>query len=399
VRRALLGSVCLVVGLTTACHDSTDPDSSSSVTPSVPEIPVQLSSISLEDSIPDRYIVVLKDDVRDVAGETKRQLERHGGRLHFSYSRSLKGYAATLSPAEVLKLRKNARVKYIEADRMAQGSYVQSSAVWGLDRIDQRFLPLNSSFTYARTGLGVRIYVLDSGIRRTHQQFGGRALAGADFVKDGRGTSDCNGHGTHVAGTAGGSTYGVAKQATLVPVRVLGCDNKGSWSRIIAGIDWVTANARKPAVANMSLGGSGSRAVDEAVARSINSGVVYTIAAMNDAGDACNYSPARLPAALTVAASGQSDRRASFTNYGRCVDLFAPGAAILSSFNTSDVATALYWGTSMASPHVAGAAAQYLQAYPGATPAQVSSALIGATTRDRISNPGASTPNRLLFTR
>ena len=399
MRRALLGSVCLAVALTTACHDSTDPDSSSAVTPSVPEIPAQLSTTHLEDSIPDRYIVVLKDDVRDVAAETKRQLERHGGRLHFSYSRSLKGYAATLSPAEVLKLRQSARVKYIEADRMAQGSYVQSSAVWGLDRIDQRFLPLNSSFTYARTGLGVRIYVLDSGIRRTHQQFGGRALAGADFVKDGRGTSDCNGHGTHVAGTAGGSTYGVAKQATLVPVRVLGCDNKGSWSRIIAGIDWVTANARKPAVANMSLGGSGSRAVDEAVARSINSGVVYTIAAMNDASDACNYSPARLNAALTVAASDQSDRRASFTNYGRCVDLYAPGASVLSSFNTSDVATALYWGTSMASPHVAGAAAQYLQAYPGATPAQVSSALIGATTRDRISNPGANTPNRLLFTR
>jgi subtilisin family serine protease len=216
---------------------------------------------------------------------------------------------------------------------------------------------------------------------------------------DGKGTGDCNGHGTHVAGTAAGATYGVAKQATLVPVRVLGCDNKGSWSRIIAGIEWVTANARKPAVANMSLGGASSRAVDEAVARSINSGVVYTIAAMNDAADACNYSPARLRAALTVAASDQSDRRASFTNYGRCVDLYAPGASVLSSFNTSDTATALYWGTSMASPHVAGAAAQYLQAYPGATPAQVSTALLGAATRDRISNPGADTPNRLLFTK
>jgi subtilisin family serine protease len=383
----------------TACRDSTDPDFPSAVTPFVPEIRAQLSTAGPGDSIPDQYIVVLKDDVRDVAGEAKRQLARHGGRLHFTYDRSLKGYAATLSRAEVARLRKNARVKYIEADRMAQGSYVQSSAVWGLDRIDQRYLPLNSSFTYARTGLGVRIYILDSGIRRTHQQFGGRALAGADFVKDGRGTSDCNGHGTHVAGTAAGTTYGVAKQATLVPVRVLGCDNRGSWSRIIAGIDWVTANARKPAVANMSLGGSGSRAVDDAVARSINAGVVYTIAAMNDAGDACNYSPARLPAALTVAASDQSDRRASFTNYGRCVDLYAPGASVLSSFNTSDVATALYWGTSMASPHVAGAAAQYLQAYPWATPPQVSSALLGATTRDRISNPGANTANRLLFTR
>ena len=399
MRRALLGCVCLVVGFSTGCHDSTGPDSPSAVTPFVPEFHAQLSTARTDDSIPDRYIVVLKDDVHDVAGETKRQLERHHGRVHFNYTRSLKGYAATLSPAEVLKLRKNARVKYIEADRMAQGSYVQSSVVWGLDRIDQRYLPLNSSFTYARTGLGVRIYVLDSGIRRTHQQFGGRALAGADFVRDGRGTGDCNGHGTHVAGTAAGATYGVAKQATLVPVRVLGCDNKGTWSRIIAGIDWVTANARRPAVANMSLGGNGSRAVDEAVARSINSGVVYTIAAMNYAADACNYSPARLSAALTVAASDQSDQRASFTNFGRCVDLYAPGSSVLSSFNTSDVATALYWGTSMASPHVAGAAAQYLQANPAATPAQVSSALIGTTTRDRIRNPGANTPNRLLFTR
>jgi subtilisin family serine protease len=385
------------VGSTTACRDSTEPDSPSVAIPFVPEIPAHLSISDLEDSIPDRYIVVLKDDVHDVAGETRRQVERHGGRLHFTYSRALKGYAATMSPAEVQRLAKNASVKFIEADRMAQGSYVQSSAIWGLDRIDQRYLPLNATFTYARTGLGVRIYVLDSGIRRTHQQFGGRALAGADFVKDGRGTGDCNGHGTHVAGTAAGVTYGVAKQAILVPVRVLGCDNRGSWSRIIAGIDWVTANARKPAVANMSLGGSASRAVDDAVTRSISSGVVYTISAMNEAADACNYSPARLAAALTVAASDQSDRRASFTNFGRCVDLYAPGASILSSFNSSDVATALYWGTSMASPHVAGAAAQYLQAYPAATPAQVGSALIGATTRDRISNPGPNTPNRLLF--
>jgi subtilisin family serine protease len=320
--------------------------------------------------------------------------------VHFRYHRSLKGYAATLAPGEVRKLRMNPRVKYIEPDRVVRGSYVQSSPTWGLDRIDQRYLPMNSSFTYARTGRGVRIYVLDTGIRRTHKQFGGRALAGVDFVRDGRGTSDCNGHGTHVAGTAGGTTFGVAKAATLVPVRVLRCDNSGSYSTVIAGVDWVTANAVKPAVANMSLGGRRwSQAMDEAVARSIASGVVYTIAAMNNGGDACDYSPARLRAALTVAASDRTDRRASFSNYGRCVDLFAPGVAVLSSFNTSDEATAVYYGTSMSAPHVAGAAAAYLEESRGATPAEVASALLGSTTRDRISNPGSNTPNRLLFTR
>jgi subtilisin family serine protease len=190
----------------------------------------------------------------------------------------------------------------------------------------------------------------------------------------------------------------VAKRATLVAVRVLGCDNQGSWSAIIAGVDWVTAHAIKPAVANMSLGGNAARAVDDAVAGSIKSGIVYTIAAMNNDADACNYSPARLPAALTVAASDNTDRRASFSDYGSCVDLFAPGVAITSAFNTSDYATAVYYGTSMAAPHVAGAAALFLEANPGATPAQVVTALLNATTRNRISNPAPNTPNRLLYT-
>jgi aqualysin 1 len=392
VRQALLGCACVVIGsLTVSCHDASDP--SPPFHEPTPEIP----AASLQDSIPNRYIVVLNSNVSDVPRETKRQVVSRGGRVLYTYSWALKGYTATLSSAAVQALHRDPNVRYIEPDRIVSGESVQSSAGWGLDRIDQRSLPLSNTFGYGRTGRGVHIYVIDSGIRRTHVDFGGRALVGVDEVHDGRGTNDCNGHGTHVAGTAGGATYGVAKRATLVAVRVLGCDNQGSWSSIIAGVEWVTAHAAKPAVANMSLGGQASRAVDDAVAGSIRSGVVYTIAAMNNSANACNYSPARLSAALTVAASDNADRQASFSNYGSCVDLYAPGVAIRSAFNTGDNATAVYYGTSMASPHVAGAAAQYLELYPRATPAQVVSAVLGATTRDRITNRGANTPNRLLY--
>jgi subtilisin family serine protease len=348
--------------------------------------------------VPDRYIVVFKPTVRDVPGEARRQVTAAGGQLHLTYARVIKGYAATLPPAGLDAVRRAPFVHYVEQDQRVYGTETQSPPPsWGLDRVDQRDLPLSNSYTYLSTGAGVRVYILDTGIRTSHQDFGGRALSGQDFVGDGNGTNDCHGHGTHVAGTVGGTNYGVAKGATLVAVRVLGCEGWGFNSWIIAGVDWVTVNAQKPAVANASLGGGYSPASNEAVTQSINSGVLYALAAMNRNADACNFSPASTPAALTVAATGSMDEREMFSNWGPCVDLFAPGAGITSDYHTNDAATAVFTGTSMASPHVAGAAAQYLQQNSSATPAEVAGALIENATVNKVTNPGEGTPNRLLY--
>jgi subtilisin family serine protease len=304
-----------------------------------------------------------------------------------------------MAPSAVAKLRANPNVAYIEADATVTASTTQTNATWGIDRIDQRNRPLSTTYNYTSTGAGVTAYVIDTGIRTTHNQFGGRAVGGFTAINDGRGTTDCNGHGTHVAGTVGGTTYGVAKQVRLVAVRVLSCSGSGTTSGVIAGIDWVTGNhaAGSPAVANMSLGGGASSSLDNAVNRSINDGVTYAVAAGNSNVSACNSSPARVPAALTAGSTTSTDARSSFSNYGSCVDLFAPGSSITSAWYTSNTATNTISGTSMASPHVAGAAARYLQGNPSASPATVSDAIRTNATTGVVTNPGSGSPNRLLY--
>ncbi|MDX2004332.1 MAG: S8 family peptidase [Meiothermus sp.] len=317
--------------------------------------------------------------------------------VKYVYADALLGLAAELSPAELASLRSNAKVDYVEADQPVTLNATQSGATWGLDRIDQRNLPLNGLFVYNRTGAGVRAYILDTGIRTTHSQFGGRASVGYDAIGDGRNGQDCNGHGTHVAGTVGGSIHGVAKGVTLVAVRVLDCSGSGSNSGVIAGVNWVRARAVKPAVANMSLGGGVSTSLDSAVSSAISSGVTFAVAAGNSNTNACNSSPARVSSALTVGATTSTDARASYSNFGSCLDLFAPGSSITSSWHTSNSATNTISGTSMATPHVAGVAALFLQGSPTASPATVRSALIGSATSGLVSNAGTGSPNLLLF--
>jgi subtilisin family serine protease len=354
------------------------------------------------------YIVVFEADAVRSASEALSQrplvaasagalARAHGGNITRVYQHALKGFSARLSADQAQALAADPSVAYVEPDGLVHAVATQSPATWGLDRIDQRDLPLNNTYTYNQTGQGVHAYIIDTGIRASHAEFTGRMGNGADFVGDGNGTNDCHGHGTHVAGTAGGTTYGVAKQVTLHAVRVLNCSGSGTTSGVIAGVDWVTANSPSPAVANMSLGGGASTALDNAVANSINSGVSYAIAAGNSNANACNSSPARVASANTVGSTTSSDARSSFSNFGTCLDIFAPGSSITSAWSTSNTATNTISGTSMATPHVAGAIALYLQTSPGASPATITGALVSNSTTGKVSNPGSGSPNRLLF--
>ncbi|HET9984078.1 MAG TPA: S8 family serine peptidase [Longimicrobiales bacterium] len=317
------------------------------------------------------------------------------------YRSALRGFAAALSESAVTGLRANPLVDTIAPDHILAATGTQSNPPWGLDRSDQRNLPLSTSFTYGSDGTGVRVYVLDTGIMTSHADFGTRAVLGPNFVPGSN--SDCNGHGTHVAGTVGGTTYGVAKGVSLVSVRVVGtgsqpCGRDAVESNVIAGVDWVTSNAVLPAVANVSLGGYGSTLLDEAVVSSIGNGIVCVVAAGNNKGDACLYTPSRVSNAITVGASTSSDTQLSVSNYGSCVDLYAPGDAILSAWVGGTSAVNTPSGTSQAAPHVAGAAAMYLARNPSATPSQAASAIAQSATLGVLSSLGTSSTNRLLFT-
>ncbi|MER7400421.1 S8 family peptidase [Streptomyces sp. NPDC000151] len=351
-------------------------------------------------AVPGSYLVTLKKSagLKAASADGRRLISAHGGTVRRTYTAALNGYAARLSATEARRLAADPAVDQVFQDTTVHATGTQAAPPsWGLDRIDQTNLPLDRRYTYPDSaGSGTTVYVIDTGVRVTHQDFGGRAVNGYDAVDNDNVAQDGNGHGTHVAATAAGTSYGVAKKAKVVAVRVLNNSGSGTTAQVVAGIDWVTKNHSGPSVANMSLGGGVSTALDNAVKNSIASGVTYAIAAGNSNADANTSSPARVPEAITVGATTSTDARASYSNYGSRLDLFAPGSSITSAWRTSDTATNTISGTSMATPHVAGAAAVYLAGHPSASPAAVSSALVGGATSGVVTSPGSGSPNKLL---
>jgi subtilisin family serine protease len=362
---------------------------------------------TVKNPIPGQYIVVLKDNAASLASErsslsrvsvvARDMATKHRTKLVRSYSNVLRGFVARADDKGLARLLADPRVAYVQEDGVVSIAASQTNATWGIDRVDQRDLPLNQTYTYDTTASSVHAYIIDTGILASHSQFSGRLGTSYDAVTNGGNANDCQGHGTHVAGTVGGSTYGIAKEVKLHAVRVLDCNGSGSNSGVIAGMDWVASNHVKPAVANMSLGGSADQATDDAVNRLHNAGVTVVVAAGNDNSNACSYSPARAANAITVGSTTNTDARSSFSNYGSCLDIYAPGSNIVSAGISSSTATATLSGTSMASPHVAGVAALYLASNPSATPTQVRNALVDNATSGKVTNAGSGSPNKLLY--
>ena len=346
-----------------------------------------------------QYIVALKGEASAkssaraaVNSQAQSLVSTYGGDVAQVYSAAFHGFSVSASEAQAKKLAADPNVDYVEADGVAKAIGEQPNPPsWGLDRIDGS---ADGTYTYPNEGEGVTAYVLDTGVDFSHPSFEGRATSGYDFIDNDDDASDCQGHGTHVAGTVGSAEYGVAKSVDLVSVRVLDCQGSGEWSQIIAGIDWVAQNANGPSIGNMSLGGGANDSVDRAVAGAISAGVQMAVAAGNDSSDACSTSPARVSSAVTLGSTDQGDGRSSFSNYGSCLDLFAPGGNINSTANGGGSQTMS--GTSMATPHAAGAAALYLSENPDASPQQVADALTGTADSGVVGNPGNGSPNLFL---
>ncbi|MFG2236265.1 S8 family peptidase [Streptomyces sp. NPDC048723] len=374
------------------------PLAAASASADTPE-PTPAPLLTSADAIPGSYIVTLDQKVAPAAFAKKLGLA-----ARFTYTKTINGFAASLTAAQLRSVRATQGVTSVSEDAMVTAPPTPANGIgtkspsnsWGLDRIDQRFLPLNNDFSANRSGQGVTAYIVDTGIDFRHPEFDGRAVRGFDAIGDGRNGADCNGHGTHVAGTVGGETFGVARKVNLVSVRVLGCDNRGSWAGIIAGFDWVANNIRQPAVLNASLGGGRLEAVNTAVTAVSDRGVLPVIAAGNDNIDACRVSPASAARVVTVGATNRFDEETDFSNWGTCLDLYAPGKDIISA-RLGGGSVALN-GTSMAAPHVAGVAALYKSEHPNALPAEVSDFLDEVSTKDIVQNLSDDSPNKLLFT-